>query len=314
MAEKLYFTFLIDCEATQPAVNDAALGERSSLAFAESLERRGLRGTFHVIPSDAEASPKLYRELRGRGHEIGLHVHPAADGFGEFLGVYGPDDQRMILGQAKRRVEQALGFEPGSMCVGYGSVNDFTYSVLYDLGFRHGTTSIPTRILPECASVHGGSPIDMHYAHRYNRALVGDLDYVECPQTLDPESRMWGGKHPQDLRVELVDAKNHFYTIKKSIDRQVASNVPIKHIRGATHNIFEFGDAKDFRRQTLEGILDHTFRLAEQAGVQVIGATTQEVADAYRAKVPLGAGATQLTLDRRGYEKGAGKSVAGSAR
>lgn len=311
--DKLYFSFLIDCEATQPAVNDKKLGERSSRSFGAVLEKHGLRGTFHVIPTDIEASPKVYRELHAAGHEIGLHLHPAADGYAEFFGVYGPEEQRKILAEAKDRFISSLGFEPGSLCIGYGSVNDFSYGVFHDLGFRHGTTCIPTRVLPECASVHAGKPLDLHYAHRWNRVLVGDLDYVEVPCTLDPDSRMWGGKHPLDLRVELVDAKNHWYTIKKSVDRQVAAKTPVKQIRGATHNTFEFGAKGDFRRETLEGIIRATQSIAEHAGLAIEGVTTRELAAIYRKAVPLGSTVSHLALDRRGYLSGpaAGKKPAG---
>ncbi len=302
MSEKLYFTFFIDCEATQPAIKDPALGERSSRGFADLLERHKLKGTFHVLPSDAQASPALYRELRQRGHEIGLHLHPATDGHEEFLGVYGPEQQHDILAQAIDRFQQALGFEPSTVCIGYISVNDFTYGVLYDLGFRHGTTSMPSRVLPECASVHAGAPLDLHYAHRYNRVLVGDLDYVEVPPTLDPDSRMWGGKHPQDLRVELVDAKNHWYTIKKAVERQIAQAAPLKHLRGMTHNVFEFGQADDFRRQTLQGVIQHASTIAEQTNLDLTAVTTAELAQAYRQKVPLGSTPTHLQLDRRGHK------------
>jgi len=301
MAELLYFSLSIDCEATQPAVADAMLGERASRGFAEVLEGHGLRGTFHVLPGDAEAHPGLYRELHGRKHELGLHVHPGADGYQEFLGVYGPEDQTRILRQAADRFAQTLGFLPDNICIGYASTNDFTYGVLHDLGFRHGTTSIPTRVLPECASIHAGAPLDVHYAHRFNRVLPGDLDYVEIPPTVDPDSRMWGGRHPLDLRVELVDAKNHWYTIDKAVRRQVQEAVPVKVIRTATHNTFEYGDPRDFRRETLERVIQHTFAIARSHGLECAAATGAEIAQGYRAAVPLGSALPALALDRRGY-------------
>ncbi len=303
MSDKLYFNFFVDCEATQPAVHDAALGERASRGIADILEGRDMRGTFHVIPSDLEASPKLYRDLHVRGHEIGLHVHPAADGYAEFLGVYGPDVQREILSGCIDRFVKVMGFRPLTMCPGYASANDYTYGVLYELGFRHGITGIPTRVLPECAAVHAGAPLDPHYAHRFNRVLVGDLDFVEIPPTIDPDSRMWGGKHPQDLRIELVDAKNHWYTIKKSVDRQIAAKAPIKVIRAITHNIFEYGDERDFRRQTMVGVLDHVQRIATDSGLEFLGTTAENIAAAYRQAVPLGSTVTMLSLDRRGYQQ-----------
>ena len=68
---------------------------------------------------------------------------------------------------------------------------------------------------------------------------------------------MWGGAHPQDLRIELVDAKNHWYTIHKNVRRQIdnGSDVPVKYLKALTHNIFDYGDARDFRRETMQGVV-----------------------------------------------------------
>ncbi len=290
-----------DCEATQHAIKDAALGERSSRGLAEIAAGEGLRATLLVIPSDLEASPALYRELDLAGHEIGLHVHPADQGYEEFLGVYGPEDQKMIVGEAADRFAQVMGRPPASICIGYGSANDHTYPVFVELGFRHGHISIPSRVLPECASVWAGAPLDMHYAHPHNRLLPGWLDFVEVPQTLDPDSRMWGGKHPQDLRVELVDAKNHWYTIAKSVDRQVRENTPVKYIHVVTHNTYEFGREGDFRRETLVKMIRHAKKIVADKGGTVKAATMADCAREYRARCPVEkARETRLTLDTRG--------------
>jgi len=298
---KLHFGFFVDCESTQPAINDAQLGERADRGIADILEMHQLHGTFHVLPTEAEANAKLYRDLHQRGHEIGLHVHPSTQGYGEFFGVYGPDDQRKILKEAKDRAQSALGFEVGSLCIGYASTNDHSYAVFESLGFRHGITSIPTRILPECASVHAGAPLGIHYANRHNRVLAGDMDYVEVPVTVDPDSRMWGGKHPQDLRVELVDAKNHYYTIKKSVERQLTEKPPVLYLLGITHNIFDYSDPQNFRRQTLEGMIGHVKDIAAKHNMQLVAATIGGLAEIYRRAVPRGSNATVLELDRSGY-------------
>jgi len=299
--EKLLFAIQTDCEATQPAVNDKALGERASRGLADLLETHGLRGTFYVLPTEAEAHTSMYRELHDRGHEIGLHLHPACHGYEEFLGVYGPDMQRQIVSEATEAWARAIGSRPVGICIGYASSNDCTCRVLHELGYRHGMTKIPTRVLPECASVHAGAPLDVHYAHPHNRTLAGGLDFVEVSGTIDPDSRMWGGKHPQDLRVELVDAKNHWYTIDKSVRRQIAAAAPVKYALALTHNIFEYGDASDFRRQTLESIIAHTFSIAGEHGLECAGATAADIAKAYRAAVPLPDTSAKLDLDRRGH-------------
>ncbi len=290
-----------DCEATQHAIRDAALGERASHGLAEIAAGEGLRLTLLVLPTDLEASPALYRELDRGGHEIGLHVHPADQGYEEFLGLYGPEDQRRIVGEAADRFTQVMGRRPGSICIGYGSANDHTYPVFVELGFTHGHISIPSRVLPECASVWAGAPLDMHYAHPHNRLLPGWLDFVEIPQTLDPDSRMWGGKHPQDLRVELVDAKNHWYTTAKAVDRQVREGVPVKYIHIVTHNIFEFGRAGDFRRETLVQMIRHARKIVADKDASLKPATMADCARKYRARCPVEkARELKLTLDARG--------------
>ncbi len=301
--DALYVGLFVDCESTQPAIGDPALGRRADAAIASVLEKFGLRGTFHLLPTEAEANGDLYKALAERGHEIGLHIHPAVQGYQEFFGIYGPEQQRKILKEGKDRFEAAMGGPPGSLCIGYASINDYSYEVFESLGFRHGMTCIPTRVLPECAAIHAAAPLSMHYANRYNRALIGDMDYVEVPVTVDPDSRLWGGKHPQDLRIELVDAKNHYYTIRKAIERQMADGSAVKYILAMTHNVFEFGEATDFRRQTLEGVLQHVYALAAEKGLKVVPATIGEMAAAYRKAVPRGKEMKQLELDRRGFVK-----------
>ena len=293
---------MIDCESTQSSINDQALGERSSRGFMNILEDQGLKGTFYLISTDATASRVLYREVRDRGHQVGLHVHPSEEGeFEEFLGVYGPEEQRNILTVARDRFAQALSFEPKGISIGYISTNDYTYSVLSAMGFTHGVASLPSRVLPECASVHAGAPLDIHYAHPYNRILPGNLDFVEIPLTVDVESRMWGGRHPQDLRVELVDSKNHWYTINKAIRRQIEDQVPLPYLQVNTHNTFDYDVPGDFRRKTLEEIIVQIRDIAEQNELDVISTTNEETAESYRRTVALPQSLERLELDRRGY-------------
>ena len=254
---KVFFTLQVDCESTQKSIADPGLGERSIKGLGEILASEGLLATFVVIPSDMKVHTPIYRALESEGHEIGLHCHPADQGYAEFLGVYGAEDQARIIGEGMKVFADAMGRPPAAFTPGYCSANDHTFPVLESLGLRHGVVSLPTRDLPRCACVWGSSPRDAHYPHRHNRSLSGDVDFVDMPQTIDPDSRMWGGAHPQDLRVELVDAKNHWYTIHKEVKRLVAagSTVPAPYVKAITHNIFDFSDARDFRRETLLGIV-----------------------------------------------------------
>lgn len=300
---ELLFNLHVDCEATQFAIRNPALGERSTRGLAEVLDAEGLVGTFLVIPTDFEAHGALYRELAEAGHEIGLHYHPWEEGRTEFFGLETRESQVALLEEAMDRFAQVMGRRPEAFCPGYGSANDQTFGVLEEVGLRHGLVSVPTRILPQCASVWGGSPLDPRYPHRLFRCLNGDVDFVDCPATIDPESRMWGGAHPQDLRVELVDAKNHFYTIQKSVKRQLAENVPVPHVHAVTHNIFEFSDCRDFRRETLVGIIAGARRVAAEHGMTLKATTMGGIAARFRERVPLPLGNLGIPkLDTRGRE------------
>jgi peptidoglycan/xylan/chitin deacetylase (PgdA/CDA1 family) len=299
--KKLFFNVACDCEATQKSVNDAALGERAVRGIVDVLHGEGLKGTFFVIARDLEVHASLYGEIHHAGHEVGVHLHPAELGYSEFCGVHGPDEQRAMLRESSVRFAQVMGFAPRAFCMGYGSANDHTYQALVDCGFTHGKCSIPTRVLPECAAVWAGASLDMHYAHRFNRLLCGDLDFVEIPSTLDPDSRVWGGKHPQDLRVELIDARHHWYTIDKAVRRQLRDNVAVSYIQAVTHNTFDFSDRKNFRRETLVGIIESVKSLAANNGLELSSVACSDLASLYRENFPLNAAAVpELTLDTRG--------------
>jgi peptidoglycan/xylan/chitin deacetylase (PgdA/CDA1 family) len=282
-------------------VNDKALGERSTRGYIEILEKEGLLATLFVLPTDLEASHHVYRQAAEGGHEVALHVHPADLGYEEFLGVYGFDDQCKILEEAADRFAQVMGRRPQSVCVGYQSANDHTFPAFVDVGYRQGNCSQPSRILPECASVWAGALPGIHYANACNRLLPGTLDFVNIPATNDPESRMWGGRHPQDLRVELVDAKNHWYTIAKNVDRQLNDEVPVKHLQIATHNIFDYSDPKNFRRETLEKMIGHVRSIIADKSCTLKPATIESTATEFRRIEPLAEKeAFKLTLDTRG--------------
>ena len=302
--EKPLFWILwsLACEATQHSVRDPDLGERGTRGFAEVLDTYGIKGTFLVIAGDIESRPSLYRDLHAAGHEMGIHVHPADEGYLEFAGVMGPDEQREMFLKANDRWAQVMGFMPETLAMGYASANDYTYAALEAAGFDHGNISLVGRRLPECACVWEGMTPFIHYANRWNRLLPGDMDFIEIPHTVDQESRMWGGKHAQDYRAELVDAKNHWYTAFKAVRRQKDDPaIPVKIIRGTTHNTFDLSDPKNFRRQTLIGMIEGLRDILDGEGCDSRWTPWRDAADAFRKTVPKTDIRKHLTLDRRGY-------------
>ena len=301
MNDTLFFSIQIDCESTQHAIRNPALGERAIRGLGDVFAETKTLGTFFVIPGDIEAHTAIYKELAKQGHEIGLHIHAADQGYGEFLGDQGPDLQRKIIDEAADQFAQAMGRRPLTICPGYFSANDFTFGILEELGFTHGAVSCPTRNLPQCAAVWSSSPLDPRYPHRFNRMLNGDVDFVDLPPTVDPDSRMWGGAQPLNLRVELVDAKNHWYTIDKAVRRQLEQNTPLKQIHADTHNVFDYSDTRNFRRETYVGMVNAARQIAERGKLTFQAATLAEVAAAFRKAVPLSSvKLTELKLDTRG--------------
>lgn len=109
------------------------------------------------------------------------------------------------------------------------------------------------------------------------------MDLVEVPVTTDPDSMLWSGGHPQDLRVELFDAKNHRYMIDKVLSREQAR--PPGRVRTLvvlTHNIFDYSDPADFRRQTMEQMIRDFGQLADQKGIELLPSTIGAAAGAHR--------------------------------
>ena len=206
-----------------------------------------------------------------------------------------------ILGEAMDIFSQAMGKRPAGFLPGYHSANDHTFPAAVEVGLRHGAVSCPTRNLPQCACIWGNSPLDIHYPHRCNRSLTGNLDFVEIPPTIDPDSRMWGGGHPQDLRIELVDAKNHWYTMEKSVNRQLGDkNIQVRYLMATTHNIFEYGDSANFRRETLLKVIAAAKKIVADRGCVLVPATIASIADEYRRLTPLPSEGINLRLDVRG--------------
>ena len=196
----------------------------------------------------------------------------------------------------------ALGFEPEALNIGYCSTNDFTFGIAEEFGFTHGILTFPERTVTEIACTFPGAPRDVHYANRYNRMLPGDMDFVNIPLTIDPDSHMWGGKHPQDLRVELVDAKNHWYTIDKNVARQIDDvTVPIKMIRSVTHNVFEYGEPENFRRKTMLAMIEAIRDILDTNDCELVPATFVKIAEDFRKTAPKVDIKETMKLDRRAY-------------
>ena len=286
MKTDIYVCWTIDCEATKKASNDAEAGVRSINGFVELIAAAGLRATLFVLPGDAVAYPKVLADLRSENFEIGLHYHPQEEGYDDFCGAYTYQQQLQICKDAVNKFSDALGWMPDSFRTGSFSANDATYSVTAEVGCKQCSHSCPGRRMTPLRANWGEAPLHVHYANPANRMLEGVLNLVEVPMTTDPDSMLWGGAHPQDLRIELFDAVNQRYMIDKILAREKAAQQPVRAIVTLTHNLFEYDKPDNFRRHTMHQMIADFRTLADAHEVNLVPATIGDIGAAYRQAVP----------------------------
>ena len=286
MKTDICLCWTMDCEATKRAFDDAAAGIRSIRGFAEVIAEAGLRATLFVLPGDAVAYPHVLADLRKQDIEVGLHYHPQEEGYDDFCGAYAYRQQLQMCKEALEKFSDAVGWMPDSFRTGSFSANDATYSVTAELGFKQCSHSLPGRRMTPLRANWPDAPPHVHYANPANRLLEGGLDLVEVPVTTDPDSMLWSGAHPQDLRVELFDAANQRYMIDKMLAREKAAQRPIRATVTLTHNLFDYDKPDNFRRKTMQQMIADFRTLADAHDVNLVPATIGEIATAYRQAVP----------------------------
>ncbi len=283
--QPVYVCFSMDCEivgGAQGGPSDWDLSERAIRGYAEAVIEAGLGVSLFIMPQTAERHRSLFEELAELGAELAMHYHPQDFGHPEFLGAYTASEQKEMLGEAAERWRQALGSEPAAFRPGNVSANDATFQTLVELGFRRGSCSVPRRNFPGVRAVWAGSPLDPYRVHPANRHIPGDLEFIEIPITVDWESILWGGLTPLELRVEMVDGRAHGFTIRKVYDR-LNQDVPmVKCLMAITHNVFDYSDPRDFRRETLEEMIRRAREDAPARGLEARPGTTTQIAEAYQ--------------------------------
>jgi hypothetical protein len=290
---KLYFTLQVDCEATQKAVADPAGGEETVKALNELLLELGVKATFAVIPKDLQQSGAVYRLLHDTGHEIGLHIHPAEEQnrWPNYLGLCSSCEQRNILRYGKKVFEDVMGFEPQLFTPGFFSANDYTFALLEELGFTHGSVSLPTRRRPEIAAVWNSNRY-AYYPHRYNRCTIGDVNFVDIPVTCDTLRRVRADTDPFDLRVESENTAWFSDVIHNALDDQMTiiqkfDQQHVLYIKALTHNVYDYADVHAICRKNLLDIIAAVQEAAKEKELTLVPASTADIAEAFRFEHPL---------------------------
>ena len=268
----LHILFTMDCEpVTRRNVKTGPrtweLSARAIEGFCDRLSSAGYPATLFVSAECAEVHAPLMEELIARGIELGLHVHPPtldADRYTRHLGQYRAEEQRAIVEEALERIYDAVGIRPRSFRSGGFSASDATFLVLYGLGFRQGSLSIPGYDLPRDAVRWVGAELDAHYVDASDRLRAGTLPFLELPVTSDP-NRFYRQGHPSDLRIENSTVDDwHRPLIEQHLERMAAANITFKTLCLYTQSGLAYFQDDDRHSVTVEMLLDYFDTLAER--------------------------------------------------
>jgi hypothetical protein len=270
----LYILFTMDCEpvGNKSAKQAPKTWEQSARAmegFCDRLAVMGYPATLFVSAACAEEHGPLLEDLAARQIERGLYVHPPTlEGshnarFPRHLGNYPATDQRALIESATERFYAAIGSRPRSFRSGAFSASDATFQVLYELGFRQGSLSIPGRDLPRDAVAWIGAEPDPHYVHPTDRLRAGALPFLEVPVTSDPE-RFYRRGFPYELCIENSGVDDwHRPLIERSLERMQADQAPFRALCLFTTNGPAYQRADDLHSITVENLLAYFDTLAD---------------------------------------------------
>jgi peptidoglycan/xylan/chitin deacetylase (PgdA/CDA1 family) len=230
----------------------------------------GYPATLFVSAACAEEQAPLLEELAGRKFELGLYVHPPTlEGvrnprFSRHLGNYTAADQRALIESATDRFYEAIGSRPHSFRSGAFSASDATFQVLYELGFRQGSLSIPGRDLSRDAASWSGAEPRPHYVNPADRLHAGSLPFLELPVTSDPERYYIRGLS-YELCIENSSVEDwHRPLIENTLERLEAEQAPFRTLCLYTHNGLAYYRDDDQHSKTVEQLLEYLETLADR--------------------------------------------------
>jgi len=138
------------------------------------LDRHDSQATFFVVAELADQYPDLIREIANRGHEIASHTvtHPS-------LPAQTPAKKRTEIQQSKDVLEELSGVEVTGFRAPTFQVDDESYSLLIEAGYRYSSS------VASCLPLPGFYSNDYDFAESTNiRASEGGL--IEQPVAVNP--------------------------------------------------------------------------------------------------------------------------------
>lgn len=285
----VFVTWTMDCEQIRAeseatgGPDDWDLSERAMRGYVEALAAHGHRVTLFLTPRVAEQQADIVLDLAARGAEPGMHLHPQTTDFGQdaHLGQLSAEVQRELLTRGRDRIAAALGDSPTAFRPGCFSASDDTFPILADLGFTHGSVSLPGRNLPDVGAVWTAAVPFAHRASATDRCAAGDLPFVEIPSAVDlrdvdgPDSGTGDARHVRLERDGCAEWAGEL--ISRYLGRQVEVQLPVKSLVVMTHNTRRYDDPQDQYRQTLEAVVEAIEQAVEVVGLKLQPATLAEV-------------------------------------
>jgi hypothetical protein len=286
MKPPLYVIFTMDCLPAGNRVEPAGppTWEQSARAiegFCTRLQLAGYAVTLFLTPECAEHHEPFTQELRARGVELGLYVHPQSldPRFKQYLGQYGREQQRAVAGLALQQLQATLGMRPQSVRSAMFSASDETFAVLYELGFRQGSVSSPGRRVSKHAAVWTGAETQPHYVDPHSRLRAGDMPFLEIPVTTDAQQER-GGLAP-DLAIENGTVEEwHRPLIEAQLQRMEDNAMWFRTLCFYTRNRFDYYSDREQPAATLEALLGYLAEL--RVRYDIVPATVAGAHDYFR--------------------------------
>jgi len=275
--ENLYVTFTMDCERIKKFSPPGGpetweLSERAIKGYTRTLTEYGFKCTFFIVPETAYKHRELFLQTLDRGFELGMHYHPQSflDGrYTKYLGEYSYEEQLKQLSQAFDYWKDAIGFKPESFRPGNASSNEYTYKVIYKLGFKQASTYIPNRNIPRFHAVY----LDVNpYPHH-----VSGMNLFEVPMTSDIRVRPPVDRDPPHLRIEWGRLEKLTNIVDFWVEHLVESNVSVKSIVVLTHNFIDYLNERSKHSIRLRGLIKHIINVTKSFNLELVPVTIKEL-------------------------------------
>jgi hypothetical protein len=307
--EEIRIVLTMDCEPTTATTHPTATGpatwdkgEDAVVGYSQIASQYGLPVTFFVHPETAVAQAPMFRERQSAGDCLGLHMHPwkyslwrhAGKRYFAHYGGLAPAEQRELLAESAAVWADAIGHSPKYFRPGTFSANDAMFSILAEKGFRGGSCSAPGRVIPEMQAIWVGARPDPHRADATFRQSAGSLEFANMPLSAD-FSRALSGPAGRSMFADFrpdVDWPGQYgvcyRTIATNIVSQIGQRRPsVPVLNAITHNHYAYRDTADAVYCRLRVMLDAMMAACDAAGLEVVGATLEDIVEDVLALPPV---------------------------